>query len=100
MSKACISGAIALPSEFTSLADLFSLGANTLYKGAVVFPADNSEDAFIKATCPGAADVTVSPGQYHEYAAVDLSTIFVKGTSSDTVVLVGEHIRESVTFPE
>ncbi|MGA2062572.1 MAG: hypothetical protein ABSG67_18985 [Thermoguttaceae bacterium] len=101
MSKAAIHGTATLPANFTDLATLFGLSANTLFKGNLTFPAANQASAYMKATTGnGSTDVTVAAGESHDYSAVDLSTVFVKGTSPDTVVLVGEHVESSITFAE
>jgi hypothetical protein len=92
-SKSSINGVAVLPSTYTDLATLFGLELGTLFKGVLVFPAANNATAYMQATTANSStDNTITAGQSHEYSAVNLSSIKVKGTSPDTVVLVGEHV--------
>jgi hypothetical protein len=103
MSKSAINATLDLPTNYSDLATLYSGAASSiLFKGIVSFPSDNAANAYIQNTKVPATtgyDVTAAVGTYHEYSAVDLSTLKVKGTSGDKVVLVGEGLELQANWP-
>lgn len=103
MSKSAIVGTQTLgATPGSTLATLFGLAANTLFKGTVVFPSTNVAAASITQTTGNSSTaVSCAAGSFAEYSAVNLSSLTVYTTAAgvtggDKVVLVGEGVDESM----
>ena len=51
-------------------------------------PSTNAANAYVEGV--GGADVRLVPGEWHEFARIDLSLVKVKGTVGDVLTVVGE----------
>jgi hypothetical protein len=90
MLKAQISLRIDLTANYTPLAP-----TPTSFKGTLTAPDDNAAAAYLLSS-DGHTDIPIPAGKFHEYSAVDLATISVKGTPGDTLTLVGEGVERMV----
>ena len=91
MSKA-IHGKKALPTEPTSLTDLFGLSAKTRFWGYFYLSTDNVGDATIAVTTGNSsADFNISSGgQSPTYSGVHLADILISGANTDFIILFGQ----------
>jgi hypothetical protein len=87
MSKAQCSLLIGLTAAYTPIT-----ATTTLFKGTLTAPDNNAATAYLLSS-DGHTDIPIPAGKFHEYSAVDLATIRVKGTPGDTLTLVGESVE-------
>ena len=84
MSKAQNSKLITLTATYTAV-------GTGMFKGTLT-SADGNATAYLLSS-DGITDIPIAAGKSHEYSAVDLATVFVKGTPGDTLTLVGEGVQ-------
>jgi hypothetical protein len=75
---------ISLTEDYTAID-----GHEVFFCGVVAAPSANTTTAYIQSS-DGNQDIPISPGEFHEYKAVNLLTVKVKGTSPATLIVVGE----------
>jgi hypothetical protein len=89
MSKAAINIKLTVGASYVALST-----TPTLFKGSATNYCDHLIYARGVDNQGNAADVPAFPAGFtQDYSAVDLSTIFVKGTPGDTLTLVGEGVE-------
>ncbi len=92
-----IGGKVAIPSAstyttLTALAGITGL-VGPRFKGVISFPSSNAGAAnVIKTTISGADDIVCAAGTYHEFNAVDMDSVQIKGTITDYVNILGETV--------
>jgi hypothetical protein len=94
MSKSSLGGQYNLTASYTTLSTLLGVGDETLGKiGLSVSPSHANVVYLQLSDQDHPVQIAVGVGFEHEFAAVQLSTISVKGTPGDTITLVGEGIE-------
>ena len=97
MSKSSLGGQYELTASFVALNALLGVEAETL--GKIELSIDPSHAATVFLELSDAANpvqIAAGVGYTHEFSAVKLSTIRVKGTPGDTLALVGETVERMV----
>jgi hypothetical protein len=97
MNKSSLGGQYALTPSYVALSALLGVDPETL--GKIELSVDPNHSATVYLELSDAAhpvQIATGVGYTHEFAAVKLSTIRVKGTPGDTLALVGETVERMV----
>lgn len=75
---------VSLTADYTAIDE-----HEVFFCGVIAAPSANTTTAYIQSS-DGNQDIPIAPGEFHEYKAVNLLTVKVKGTSPATLIVVGE----------
>jgi hypothetical protein len=94
MNKTSLGGQYGLTASYVPLNTLLGIDADTLGKIELSIDPSHAATVFLELSDAGnPVQISAGVGYTHEFSAVKLSTIRVKGTPGDTVALVGESLE-------